>query len=32
MLISSSGLVTKAWVGELNDMQRREVLTALDRP
>jgi hypothetical protein len=30
MLISSAGVVKQTWVGELNDMQRHEVTTALD--
>ena len=30
MLVSPSGVVKQAWVGELDDKQRREILNALD--
>jgi len=30
LLVSSSGMVTKAWVGELTNMQRHDVLESLD--
>ncbi len=30
VLVSSSGVVKQTWVGELDDSQRREVLTVLD--